>query len=199
MRKASARSLVATQLDTDHSFNSHRVALAALLVRWAAALPGAPAAKDAALAQSPADGEDEEAIRKVIAQTTKAFNDHDAVAFAGFYTPDADLVTVRGESMKGTAEIQRTLTGILQARAKYASLKPVDTRVRFLRPDVAVAHVINELSGLVDSEGRALPAHRELSIRVFVKEMGTWRVTAFHNTMLSPPSQSEPPRTRSPR
>jgi pimeloyl-ACP methyl ester carboxylesterase len=47
MRKASARSLVATQLATDHSFNSHRVALAALLVHGAAALPGAPAGKGA--------------------------------------------------------------------------------------------------------------------------------------------------------
>jgi pimeloyl-ACP methyl ester carboxylesterase len=44
MRNAGAPKLVASRLDTDHSFNSHRVALAALLVRWAAALPGAPSA-----------------------------------------------------------------------------------------------------------------------------------------------------------
>ena len=45
--------------------------------------------------------EDEEAIRKVIAGTTEAFNRHDSKAFAHFYTPDAELVTVRGERMKG--------------------------------------------------------------------------------------------------
>lgn len=47
MRRSGAPRLTATRLDTDHAFNSHRVALAALVVRWAAALPGAPAAKAA--------------------------------------------------------------------------------------------------------------------------------------------------------
>lgn len=45
MRTAGAPKLLATRLDADHAFNSNRVALAALLVRWAAALPGAPEAK----------------------------------------------------------------------------------------------------------------------------------------------------------
>jgi uncharacterized protein (TIGR02246 family) len=98
--------------------------------------------------------------------------------------------------MRGTAEIQRGLAGIFQARAKHATLRPVDIRVRFIRPDVAVGHVINELSGLVDSEGRTLPTHRELSIRVFVKEKEGWRVAAFHNTMLATPSNNELQRTR---
>jgi pimeloyl-ACP methyl ester carboxylesterase len=42
MRKAGASKLEATEFDTDHSFNTHRIALAALVVRWAAAFPGAP-------------------------------------------------------------------------------------------------------------------------------------------------------------
>ena len=53
-------------------------------------------------------------------------------------------------------------------------------------PDVAVAHVTNELSGLVSAAGEQLPAHRELSIRVLVKERGRWLVTAFHNTIVRP-------------
>jgi uncharacterized protein (TIGR02246 family) len=145
-------------------------------------------------AQSSLAGEDEDAIMKVIAQTTEAFNKHDAVAFARFYTSDADLVTVRGEWMKGGAEIERGLSRIFQARAKHATLRPVEVRVGAIRGDVAVAHVINELSGLVDPEGRTLPPHRELSIRVFVKDGGVWRVRAFHNTIT--PSNNELQRTR---
>jgi uncharacterized protein (TIGR02246 family) len=147
-------------------------------------------------AQSSLAGEDEDAIMKVIVQTTEAFNKHDAVAFARFYTSDADLVTVRGEWMKGGAEIERGLSRIFQARAKHATLRPVEVRVRVIRPDVAVAHVINELSGLVDPEGRTLPPHRELSIRVFVKDGGVWRVRAFHNTITPTPSNKELQRTR---
>ena len=51
---------------------------------------------------------------------------------------------------------------------------------------MAVAHVLNELSGLKSPNGEPLPAHRELSIRVLVKNDGVWRVTAFHNTIVRP-------------
>ena len=57
--------------------------------------------------QSPTSREDEEAIKKLIAGTTEAFNRHDPKAFARFYTQDAELVTVRGEHMKGAAEIEK--------------------------------------------------------------------------------------------
>ena len=137
-------------------------------------------------AQSQRNREDEEAIRKVIAGTTDAFNRHDAKAFTNFYTPDAELVTVRGERMKGAAEIERGLAAIFATRAKVVTLTTLDTTVRFIRPDVAVAHVTNELRGLASPEGEQLPAHRELSIRVLVKERGRWLVTAFHNTIVRP-------------
>ena len=52
-------------------------------------------------AQIPISGDDEKAIKEVIAATTEAFNKHDAKAFATFYASDAELVTVRGERMKG--------------------------------------------------------------------------------------------------
>ena len=141
-------------------------------------------------AQSPNNREDEEAIKKVIVGTTEAFNKHDAKAFTRFYTPDAELVTVRGERMKGAAEIEKGLAAIFETRAKAVTLKTLDVTVRFIRPDVAVAHVTNELSGLVSTEGERLPAHRELSIRVLVKKQGRWHVTAFHNTIVRP---VEPP------
>ena len=141
-------------------------------------------------AQGGSNREDEEAIRKVIAGTTEAFNRHDAKAFTRFYTPDAELVTVRGERMRGAAEIEKGLASIFATRAKAVTLKTSDVIVRFIRPDVAVAHVTNELSGLVGAAGENLPAHRELSIRVLVKGHGRWLVTAFHNTIVRP---AEPP------
>ncbi len=138
------------------------------------------------LAQSPGSRDDEEAIRKVIVEMTDAFNRHDARAATRMYTPDADLVTVRGERFKGTVEYEKGLAAILATRAKEATLRTLDVTIRFIRPDVAVAHVTNELSGLIGPDGQKLPAHRELSIRVLVKDASPWRVAAFHNTMLRP-------------
>lgn len=136
-------------------------------------------------AQSPASRENEEAIKKVIAETTEAFNKHDAKAFARFYTADAELVTVRGERMKGAAEIEKGLASIFATRATAATLTMLDVSIRFIKPDVAIAHVTNEMSGVINAQGEKQPAHRELSIRVLVKDKGTWRVTAFHNTIIS--------------
>jgi len=127
---------------------------------------------------------EEAAIRSVIAATTEMFNRRDAKGFALHYTSNADLVTVRGEVMKGTAEIEAGLNRIFQTRAGNATLREIDLTIRFLGPDIALAHVTNELSGLVGAAGEPLPAHRERSIRVFVREAGKWRVTAFHNTRL---------------
>jgi uncharacterized protein (TIGR02246 family) len=127
---------------------------------------------------------DEQTIRAVIAATTEAFSRHDAKAWVRFCTPDAQLGTVRGESMKGIAAIEKGLTAVFQTRARNATLEPLDVAVRFIRPDVALAHVRNQMIGLLSPEGQALPPHTELSIRVLVKDEGTWRITPFHNTII---------------
>lgn len=129
---------------------------------------------------------DEHAIRNIILQMTEGFNKHDAKAATQMYAADADFVNVRGDKYTGATEIQQKLAAILSTRAKQATLKTLNVTVRFVNPDLAIAHVTNELSGLVDSAGLNLPAHQELSIRVFIKENDLWRVTAFHNTMIRP-------------
>jgi uncharacterized protein (TIGR02246 family) len=128
---------------------------------------------------------DEAAIRSIITATTDRFNRHDAPGFVSYYTADADLMTVRGEVMKGASEIRSGLQRIFDTRAANASLREVNVSIRFVAPDVAIAHVTNELSGLVDSIGAALPPHRERSIRVFVRTTEGWKVTAFQNTRLA--------------
>jgi len=135
-------------------------------------------------AQSSDTRKDEELIRSIMAATTEAFSNHDAKAWAQYCTPDAQLVTVRGESMKGVDQIEKGLAAIFQTRARHATLKTLDLSVRFIRPDVALVHLTNELSGLLSPDGQTQAPHRELSIRVLVKDQGTWRITAFHNTIL---------------
>jgi uncharacterized protein (TIGR02246 family) len=138
----------------------------------------------AASAQSAPAQAAEEAIRALMLQTTDAFNRHDAKAWAQFCTSDAQLVTVRGESMKGIAEIERGLAAIFETRGRRATLKTLDIAVRFIRPDVAIVHLTNVMNGVTSVEGQQQPPHRELSIRVLVNERGVWRITAFHNTIV---------------
>jgi len=89
--------------------------------------------------------------------------------------------------MKGAVDIEKGLAAIFAARASAATLKTLDLSIRFISQDVAVAHVTNEMSGVVNAGSQEMPPHRELSIRVLVKQKGIWRVTAFHNTIVSTP------------
>ena len=150
-----------------------------------------------ASAQAPGNHDDEAAIKTVIVQMTEGFNKHDAEASTRMYQPDADFVSVRGEMGLGREAAEKTLRRIFETRAKAAALKTEEVQIRFIRPDVALAHVTNELSGLVAADGQNLPSHRELSLRVFVKDDGVWRLASFQNTMLNPfpgasPASSKP-------
>lgn len=155
-------------------------------ILWALAVICVAMSQPCLPADTPDTEEEVEAITNVIRSTTSAFNAHDAKVFASFYTPDATLVTVRGERMTGTAQIERGLAEIFAARAKNAKLETIETSVSLLTRDVAIAYVLNALTGNVTANGELAPPHRELSIRVLLKKDGKWRVAAFHNTIVQP-------------
>jgi uncharacterized protein (TIGR02246 family) len=157
-----------------------RIIIVAAVLGSSVWVPGATS-----VAQTPGSRTEEDAIKTVITAITEAFNRHDAKAWTRLATRDAQLVTVRGESMNGVAEIEKGLAALFQTRNRNAILKVLDVRVRLIRPDVGIAYVTNELSGVVSPDGQELPAQRELSLRVFVKDNGVWRITAFHNTTLA--------------
>ena len=136
--------------------------------------------------QNQNQGKDEQVIRNIVVQMTEGFNKHDAKAATRMYTSDADFVNVRGDKYTGAEDIQQKLAVVFSTRAKQATLKTLNVTVRFVNPELAIAHVTNEMSGLVDSAGAEVPTHRELSVRVFIKENDNWRVTAFHNTIIRP-------------
>ena len=89
-----------------------------------------------ARAQLPDTRKDEDAIRTIIGATTDAFSRHDAKAWVQHCTSDAELVTVRGESMKGVAQIEKGLATIFQTRGRNVTLKTLEVSVRFVRHSV---------------------------------------------------------------
>jgi uncharacterized protein (TIGR02246 family) len=125
-------------------------------------------------------------IGRVIEEMTEGFNKHDGNAVSRMYAEDARLTTVRGEVMRGRGEIAKGLSAIFASRAKQATLKTLAYDIVAVTPDVALAYVTNELSGLIGPDGQGLPPHQELSLRVFVKQGGSWVVKAFHNTIVRP-------------
>jgi len=129
--------------------------------------------------------EDESAIRAVIVEMTEGFNKHDAVASSRMYTADADFTNVAGMQAEGVVEIEKFLASGFQSRLKAATQKTMNVTIHFIRPDVAIVHVTNQISGFLAPDGSVEPPHNELSMRVFQKDNGIWRVGAFHNTTVA--------------
>ena len=94
-------------------------------------------------------------------------------------------MTVRGDVMNGRAEIEKGLSAIFTTRAKNATHSTKDVTIRMIKPDVEVDFDVNGLNELVPTDGQSVPAHQELSLRVFVRDGGIWQVAAFHNTMIA--------------
>ncbi len=135
-------------------------------------------------AQAANRSEDENAIRRICLERIERFNDKHEPPLGADFTPDADFVNVYGMWRKGRAEIEARQKERMETVLKEAKITLLDLRIRFIRPDVAIAHQTHEMSGMLNPEGQKMPPHQERSIRVLVKEQGKWLTTAFHNTIV---------------
>lgn len=134
-----------------------------------------------------ASSEDEEAIRKICLDRIERFNTLHEPPQGAHFTADADFVNVYGMWRRGAAEIERGQGERMKTVLKNAKITLEDLRIRFIKPDVAIVHQLHEMSGMLTPKGETMPPHRELSIRVMVKQEGKWLTTAGHNTIVRPP------------
>jgi len=58
--------------------------------------------------------EDEQAVRKVVEQFEKAFNDHDAKAVAALFGKDAEVVNAEGHQYRGREEIEQSFSAFFE-------------------------------------------------------------------------------------
>ncbi|HLM58395.1 MAG TPA: SgcJ/EcaC family oxidoreductase [Pyrinomonadaceae bacterium] len=122
-------------------------------------------------------GKDEEAIKQIVRQLQDGWNAHDGKAFAAPFAEDADYVVVNGMKIKGREEIEKGHAGIFSTFYKESHNVATLKSVRFLRPDVAVAHVEWNLE--VKPGGEKAKAMNSL---VLTRDGGKWSIASFHNT-----------------
>jgi uncharacterized protein (TIGR02246 family) len=143
---------------------------------------------------------DESEIRAVQVRQAEAWNRHDATAYADLFAEDGDVVNVLGWWWKGRAEIATKLDAAFAQVFKESTLAIGDVQVRFLTPEIAVAHVRWTMTGAKTPPG--IPEPREgIQTQVLSKVSGRWLIAAFQNTNaiperpfpLSPPAGSPAP------
>jgi uncharacterized protein (TIGR02246 family) len=93
-------------------------------------------------ARGAADGEDEKAIRAVIQDLGEAWNKHDVKSFMARAAEDVDAVNRFGQWFHGRTQLEKHLTELHAApfRDMLVDRSSKVEQVRFLTPDVAVAH-----------------------------------------------------------
>lgn len=129
---------------------------------------------------------EEAAVRTFVLEEIERWNSNGSLIDER-YTADSDYVDVNGVWTRGLAERKNKRDN---PRLKDSRAALVDLHIRFIRPDVAIAHQIHDMSGKRGPNGEVLPTERQLSTRVLVKEHGKWVQTAFQNTIVRP---MEPP------
>src|SRR5438067_70066 len=96
-----------------------------------------------------------QAIRGVEAVQAAALNRHDSHAYALLFAPDADVVNVLGRWWKSRAELEAKLGHAFAGVFRQSSLKIESVDVRFLKRDLAIAHVRWSMTGALSPDGWA--------------------------------------------
>jgi uncharacterized protein (TIGR02246 family) len=128
-----------------------------------------------------AQRQDDAAIRQVQSRQADAWNSHDAPAYASLFTLDGDVVNVVGWWWRGRAEIESKLRAAFALVFRDSKLTITDVQVKFLTPEIAVAHVRWTMEGAKTPTG--IPEPRQgIQTQVLRKQAGTWLIAAFQNT-----------------
>ena len=125
------------------------------------------------------------AIRELEKQQQDAWNRHDAKAYASLFTEDGDCVNVVGWWWKDRSEIETKLKAAFTFVFKASTLTITDVRIRFVKPDVAIADVQWTMTGAKTPPGVPEPK-QGIQIQVLRKQQGKWLILSFQNTSSIP-------------
>jgi uncharacterized protein (TIGR02246 family) len=138
------------------------------------------AASTNTIAQTKAD---EEAVPKLPQAFCVAWAKHDGHELAKIMADNVDFVTVATTYLHGRADFEKFHARLLSGRFKESTLTPLQTTVRFLRPDMAVVHWSWKIEGDKNFDGirRQEPRYGMMTM-VAEKRSGAWLVVVAQNT-----------------
>jgi uncharacterized protein (TIGR02246 family) len=131
------------------------------------------------------EASDTVAVRAVAVQQADAWNRHDAAAYSALFTSDCDVINIAGWWWKSRAEMQQKLTRAFSSIFRDSKLTFTGVEVKFLEPDIAVAHARWTMTGAKTPLGMQPP---EVGIQTLVltRQSGHWRIAVFQNTLSKP-------------
>ncbi len=117
---------------------------------------------------------DDQAIKDRLDQFQAAWNKDDTQAMAAIWAEDGSLINPFGAAAKGRSEIEKIFVDEHTHAFKGTTYTTSDVKVQWLTPDVAVADLTGNISGVHGSDGSAAPDFPHHVVWVFVKKDGQW-------------------------
>lgn len=124
------------------------------------------------------DLENEKIIRKLYADYTTAWNEHDVSALAKMWALDGDLLEPDGTSVKGRSAIADHYQEQHGAVFKQTVLSLTIADVWFISDNVALVDGGYGISGIRNLEGVELPKRSGHLTAILLKENGQWWIVA---------------------
>ena len=128
-----------------------------------------------------AQQQDDAAIRQVQVLQAAAWNRHDARAYANLFAEDGDAVNIVGFWWRGRQEIERKVGEGFEFVFAQSTLTITDVDVRFLSPDMAVAHVRWTMVGAKPPPNMLEP-REGIQLQILTKQTNGWLIASFQST-----------------
>jgi uncharacterized protein (TIGR02246 family) len=131
---------------------------------------------------------DEQALRQLPQAFTNAWAKHDGHELAKIMAADVDFVTVSATWLSGRADFEKYHTRLLSGQFKDSTRTPLETAVRFIRPDLALLHCSWRHQGDKSVDGSVRPPRTGMMTMLVENQKGIWLVLAAQNTNSGPVS-----------
>lgn len=118
-------------------------------------------------------------IRELVKTIENGWAKKDGTLFAKPFAENADYVIINGMHIKGRAAIAAGHQGIFNTIYKETNIKTEVQSIRYIRPDIAIAHFTSHLTGVVN--GEKIEGKGQISITV-EKTTSGWQIVSFQNT-----------------
>lgn len=122
-----------------------------------------------------------------------SWNKHDFSDMKNYIAEDCDFVTIKGMHWKGKENIQFAHQAYHNQFFKNTPIEKRSVTIRFLKPDVAVAHLLWHIDTFTSPSGSKQGDNDDLATIVFVKTKGKWLITAMENVEVNAQTQSSNP------
>jgi uncharacterized protein (TIGR02246 family) len=136
---------------------------------------------------------DRKAIEAIAASFQDTWNRHDMDGLASLVAEDVDFVTVVGARgwEKGRKEFKDGHAEVHKTMFKDSVLTVKETHIEFIRPDIAIAHVLWETRGDVVPDRKPGEPREGIFTWVVEKRGGKWLIIASQNTENKTPVPSK--------